>query len=36
MFSEISLEFRIESDVAGIVEEQIELNLVVTGFCEQR
>src|SRR5215469_18961114 len=34
--TEIFLELWIERDVARIVEEQIELNLVVTGSCEQR
>ena len=33
--TEIFLEFRIEGDIAGIVQEQIELNLFVAGTCQE-
>src|SRR5215472_14563768 len=34
--AEVVVELRIQRDIAGVVEEQVELDLVVTGPSEQR
>src|SRR5215472_2836997 len=34
--AEVFLEFRIQRDIAGVVEEQVELDVVVAGPSEQR
>jgi hypothetical protein len=33
--AEICLELRVQRDIAGVIEEQIELDLVVAGSSEQ-
>src|SRR5262245_43997597 len=34
--AEVVLELRVQRDIAGVVEEQVELDLVVAGPSEQR
>src|SRR5262245_32163288 len=36
LFAEERLKFGIQGDIAGVIEEQVELDIIVTGPGEQR